>query len=696
MAEIIQRTGAVVVAAAGNDQSDGLFRVGSPAIAPDVTAVAAIENSRFFGRTLLAYPDPSQTAIPFTFSAGNPPPATADGLIKASEPINSTRTDDGCLPFTDGFFKGYIGKMTKDCIILIRFIQNVYDAGGRGVIFYNHHDGPIGDVQNPIPGFLVTTISGGDGQHLIDLLLQYGNGKVSVAFGQDDVVFPLPNSEQLTDFTSWGLGPDWFIKPDLAAPGGHIFSTYPVSMGKYAVLSGKLQNIFLNELGTSMASPHVAGLYALAMSMNNPGPSGRFNGGLFKTLLQTTAKPLINNTVSSVALQGSGLVNIDRVLSATTLIQPPSLAAGSTPWNQNGKPNPVSLTLSLKNFGSGAASYSFSYADATIVAADDPYNPQPYSLDDKLATVKFAPANLSLAAGSSDSVSVQIMGPSMQIVNAINGSYTSWIYSGFIYVDEIPSGNRYTISFGGAVGNFTLFDVFDVTENIPFLGTSNDNSTYNSTEVTSPTTPLFNITFVSKTRSRNFLPQATATGIDLPFIIPLPIFSDNPDKLQINLHFYLPSPQTIVYIFDANVAESDAVQASVTLFNNPQFSQPSTSNSDGHKNPAVEHPVQKFSRDHVIRDSQQRYQRDTPAALDSVAHPSAVIGPYQVPINDPDDTSDNLYSTLTWDGTIDMDSEDSIGVPEGVYRVVVVANSIYGTDASLSIWVSPAFGVQWE
>ena len=40
----------------------------------------------------------------------------------------------------------------------------------------------------------------------------------------------------ISSYSSWGLGPDLGVKPDIAAPGGEIYSTYLTKEGGYATL----------------------------------------------------------------------------------------------------------------------------------------------------------------------------------------------------------------------------------------------------------------------------------------------------------------------------------------------------------------------------------------------------------------------------------------------------------------------------
>ena len=59
--------------------------------------------------------------------------------------------------------------------------------------------------------------------------------------------------DTLAYFSNWGSA------VDIAAPGGCIYSTFPLEQGGYGTISG-----------TSMASPHAAGALALLASVNNP------------------------------------------------------------------------------------------------------------------------------------------------------------------------------------------------------------------------------------------------------------------------------------------------------------------------------------------------------------------------------------------------------------------------------------------
>ncbi|GAA1803718.1 S8 family serine peptidase [Planosporangium flavigriseum] len=106
-------------------------------------------------------------------------------------------------------------------------------------------------------------------------------------------------SDRLADFSSRGPTPDGRTKPDIVAPGVDILSALPG--GSYGT-----------ESGTSMATPHVAGVVALLWSANP-----RLIGDIPRTrdILRTTTRPAsapAENCGNPADLVGTGLVDAYR------------------------------------------------------------------------------------------------------------------------------------------------------------------------------------------------------------------------------------------------------------------------------------------------------------------------------------------------------------------------------------------------
>ena len=108
------------------------------------------------------------------------------------------------------------------------------------------------------------------------------------------------NGYQVSSFSSIGPAPDLTIKPEIAAPGGQIYSS--VIGGGYETMSG-----------TSMATPHMAGEAAVLrqyLKETYPNLSDFELGELANSLLMSTAVPSLDNgsgTYFSVRRQGTGV-----------------------------------------------------------------------------------------------------------------------------------------------------------------------------------------------------------------------------------------------------------------------------------------------------------------------------------------------------------------------------------------------------
>jgi hypothetical protein len=114
---------------------------------------------------------------------------------------------------------------------------------------------------------------------------------------------------EISSFSSRGPTPDGRVKPDIVAPGERVLSATP--RGTYAQFDG-----------TSMATPHVAGVVALMWSANP-----RLIGDIEATerILRTTATPVSAPTdtpacPNSQDVTGAGLVNAEAAVRASLAV----------------------------------------------------------------------------------------------------------------------------------------------------------------------------------------------------------------------------------------------------------------------------------------------------------------------------------------------------------------------------------------
>lgn len=153
-----------------------------------------------------------------------------------------------------------------------------------------------------------------------------------------------PNGGRMSTFSSWGPTPDLRIKPEVTAPGGHIYSTIE-------------DNRFKNMSGTSMASPQVAGAGALLKErIVREGIESENPADFIKLLLMNTASPVINEEGNPyfVRQQGSGNMSITSALSTEVVVT----AEGTNDELKDGKLELKELDekrfrvkLHFKNFG---------------------------------------------------------------------------------------------------------------------------------------------------------------------------------------------------------------------------------------------------------------------------------------------------------------------------------------------------------
>lgn len=149
----------------------------------------------------------------------------------------------------------------------------------------------------------------------------------------------------MANFSSRGpRSTDGQIKPEITAPGVNILSA--------VVATGDVVDY---QDGTSMATPHIAGVMALLLE-KHPHRSLDF----YKSLLMGQAEPILQSdgTPFPIALQGAGQVNVLKSLDASLISTPAALSLGIHKLNSSKK---LKTELELQNISDETLNLRYSF-----------------------------------------------------------------------------------------------------------------------------------------------------------------------------------------------------------------------------------------------------------------------------------------------------------------------------------------------
>ncbi|RRD95281.1 hypothetical protein EII17_04410 [Clostridiales bacterium COT073_COT-073] len=244
----------------------------------------------------------------------------------------------------------------KHVMTLEERIRLAESKNPRAILLYNDLAGgeSVGrDLNTMYPLFRKTlaVVGYSGGQKIIAELANDPN--LELLLSSIPEVEASPNEGRLSGFTSWGPTPDLRIKPEVAAPGGNIYSTAEDDQYK-------------NMSGTSMASPHVAGAAAiLKQYLLKSGLTGEDLAEEIKLRLMNTAKPVMNkeNKIEFVRRQGAGLIQLDKALRTKISVK----ATGTNDEIADGKlelgelkKTEFSVTMLVKNESANTKIYEIS------------------------------------------------------------------------------------------------------------------------------------------------------------------------------------------------------------------------------------------------------------------------------------------------------------------------------------------------
>ncbi len=208
--------------------------------------------------------------------------------------------------------------------------ENAAEAGAIATVIYNNAAGTINmDLSDYTKTAPAVSITQADGLAILAASTKaadgdYYTGKITIQAGIGSAYY---NSDTYTmsSYSSWGVPGSLELKPEITAPGGSIYSVYGANND-----TGMLDHDQYETMsGTSMASPQVAGMAAVAAQyvreaglVEKTGLSAR---ALINSLLMSTAEPIIDanssyGTPYSVLNQGAGLANVGNAVSAKSYI----------------------------------------------------------------------------------------------------------------------------------------------------------------------------------------------------------------------------------------------------------------------------------------------------------------------------------------------------------------------------------------
>ncbi len=382
--------------------------VDSPSTLSSSTSVASIDNIGMTSEDYISVGDDFIILTPGTFPEGYKDTFLSALAGKKLEYAMVDNCGQELSDFTAADVKGKVAVVSRGVTTFASKMALAKQAGAVGVIIYNNTTGSISmdlstaKVAECIPAASIKMSEGEILKNAATKELTVGDGSSTATVYGDEQYYTM------SSFSSWGVTPDLNLVPDITAPGGSIYST--LDQSKYGLMSG-----------TSMAAPQVAGCFALMkerLHAEYPELKGFELYTVTNALLMSTAEPVVkynddlNDVEYSPRKQGSGLVNLEKALTAETYLSVPDTDKPSVSlYDDPERTGKYSFTFDIVNMNDKAVTYDLDASVLTeAIFEDEDGNlymaEHPLCLDD--AAVAFSAESVTVEANGKASVSVSI------------------------------------------------------------------------------------------------------------------------------------------------------------------------------------------------------------------------------------------------------------------------------------------------
>ena len=328
--------------------------IGSPGTYKNVLSVASVENWQI-QRNYIAVAGHKMGYIDTAENYGLPSITSLTGEYEIVYiPGNGEASD-----FEGYDVEGKVALVQRGVISFLDKCANAEAAGAVACIIFNNTSGEFGmDLTGNSLSIPCISITFEDGAYIVSTISE--NPDATITFPAELTGLPSETAYEMSDFSSWGAAPDLTLEPDIAAPGGNIYSTVD---GGYGVMSG-----------TSMAAPNVSGMSALVMQyVKENFDADTDYRVLVRDLLVSTSIPLTDNNglYYSPRKQGSGIANVFNAINTQAYITVEGSDTGKVSLGDDPeKTGEYDYTFEVHNFGDK----DLFYAMDTVVQTENVLN----------------------------------------------------------------------------------------------------------------------------------------------------------------------------------------------------------------------------------------------------------------------------------------------------------------------------------
>ena len=343
---------------------------GQPGSYANSLTVASVDNDGFIGNYFLTGSDP--IAMSETTGFTNKPISTIVGeheFVFFSEDATKYAVDAAgnnlLLAYADAV-KDKIAFVSRGQSSFYQKHDAAAAAGALACVVYNNQSGSINmDLSDSTAAIPCVSITQADGELIRTqaepvyaedgTTVLYYTGKIEVR-GKEPVRFNR-DYKTISEFSSWGVPGDLTLKPEIAAPGGNIYSLNGLHNSTSGMQGGHQDYELMS--GTSMAAPQIAGIGALVkqyIESKGLSRSDLTDRALAQSIMMSTAEPVVNNENDAyypVIQQGAGMVNAAAATSADSYIK---MQADATASWADGK-----VKAELGDDPARTGSYDFSF-----------------------------------------------------------------------------------------------------------------------------------------------------------------------------------------------------------------------------------------------------------------------------------------------------------------------------------------------